>query len=322
MDGVAHIEVAEHDEALIESTDDPRAWLFSDAELRATPAAECGLEKGLEKWVMTQLVAHVEQLGAELSVPQLAISVAIKLMQRYLMLESITEVVAPACLPAAALFLACKMQECPRRLRQIVIVSYRIRIRSDSATLAQLDAFTASATAAAEAAQVTAGNNLNAVPVPPDAFAMPNALFRRERDAVLHHEQAILRAVAFDLHVEHPYKYIMELIEAFADCRDSADKRSVTQISWNFLNDSFRTLSHLRFTEKEIASAALLLASRFCGVGLKPYVVSAQVLLVTDANAPTPSPERITWWQYFELDAERIMQAANMMLDSYDSKPP
>mmetsp|Transcript_1607 Transcript_1607/g.3416 ORF Transcript_1607/g.3416 Transcript_1607/m.3416 type:complete len:336 (+) Transcript_1607:2081-3088(+) len=315
VDGSGEMESGE--ETLIESTDDPRAWVFSEQEILCTPAAQHGVQKNVERWIMAQFVGHIEQLGAELNVPQLAMAVAIKLLQRYLMVESVTRVFAASALPAAALFLACKMQECPRRLRQVVIVSYRIRIAGEPGTLKQLDAYTATATAAADAQALAGASSTSQVPS--DAFAMPNALFRRERDAVLHHEQAILRAVAFDLHVEHPYRYIMELIDAYTDCKGDNDKRMVTQISWNFLNDSFRTLSHMRFNEKEIASAALLLAARFCGVALKKHEVplsSADVQSSTTAAKPVFE----AWWQHFGQDPERIMNAAHMMLDSYDTK--
>eukprot|EP00186_Timspurckia_oligopyrenoides_P001331 CAMPEP_0182451274 /NCGR_PEP_ID=MMETSP1172-20130603/43631_1 /TAXON_ID=708627 /ORGANISM="Timspurckia oligopyrenoides, Strain CCMP3278" /LENGTH=317 /DNA_ID=CAMNT_0024649033 /DNA_START=1064 /DNA_END=2017 /DNA_ORIENTATION=- len=301
------------EEAVFVSPDCPLAWVFADEELECTPSRLNGLSAKHERWMMSQFVGHIEVLGEELNIPQLARAVAIKILQRFILLESLFDHSCLPSLPAAALFLACKLQECPRRLRQVVIVSYRLRIEADevasknaresglvstSASTTPYQSSLALLRSYSAAASATGGSRASGTA---PEFTIPPQIFRHERDAVLQHEQSILRSIAFDLNIDHPYKYMVELVETYIDSSDPTKRRAVLQACWNFLNDSFRTMTHMKYDEREVASGAFLLATQFSDAGLRLY-------------------EGIPWWQHFRCDPKRISGAANMMLDAYDTK--
>jgi hypothetical protein len=74
--------------------------------------------------------------------------------------------------------------------------------------------------------------------------------------------------VAFDLTVEHPYKYLLTYVKGIKG------NRNLAQVAWNFVNDRFelfiyiskyslRTTLCLQFKPQLIASAAIYLASKF-----------------------------------------------------------
>lgn len=76
------------------------------------------------------------------------------------------------------------------------------------------------------------------------------------------YEQIILRGLAFDLHVEHPYKYLLNYMK-YLKC-DS----KFAQLAWSIVNDSFYTTLCLRYKPNEIAVSAMDITSRLLNVKL------------------------------------------------------
>jgi len=86
-------------------------------------------------------------------------------------------------------------------------------------------------------------------------------------------ERILLQTLAFDLKVDHPYKYVLSYCKHVG----GDDHKNIMQFAWNFANDSFRTTLCLQYEPSFIAAAAVYLSSNFKKI---------------------PLPEK--WWERFE----------------------
>ncbi len=204
-------------------------WLFSASELEESPSRISGISKEVELRIVSRTARFLLEVGRDISVPQLTVSVAIKLFQRFFMLESMVKH-SPPQVAAACLFLSCKVQETHKRLKDVIYWTVKTRTRGS--------------------------------PDFPDGMDMfeDSQGYYEEKTAILDKEREVLRVLNFDLTVEHPYQHIWTLNKAFLGT--SALQRYVLQAAWNFINDSFRTYVHVRYDPREIATAALFLSAR------------------------------------------------------------
>ncbi|GIL45138.1 hypothetical protein Vafri_2471, partial [Volvox africanus] len=143
-------------------------------ELRATnPSIRDGLDPDKEVLWRRQYCKLIQEAGMALKIPQWGgISVAITLCHRFFAIKSMKKndrfLVATACL-----FLAAKIEESPKLLKNVIMESERIRHTKNPAALRALD------------------DPVN---------------FDRLREEVLQAERAVLYTLGFDLKIEQPYK--------------------------------------------------------------------------------------------------------------------
>jgi cyclin T len=142
----------------------------------------------------------------------------------------------------AALFLAGKVEETPKKLRDVITECYKIRHKNAEISPEEMNTL---------------------------------------REEVLVAERVLLQTLAFDLTVEHPYKYLLQYVKTIEGDRELA------QTAWNFVNDSLRTTLCLQFRPPLIASAAIYLASKFLRVQL------------------TKSGEK-PWWEIFDAKIQDL----------------
>jgi len=132
----------------------------------------------------------------------------------------------------ACLFLAGKVEETPKSLREVVRVSYLVQHKNEY------------------------------------DFAVKQIhqqdCFEDQKQRLLNAERLLLHALRFDFNVDHPYKHILSLAKrAFEDVHVTQNfSRNLTQVAWNFANDSLRTTLCLQFNARSIAAAVLYLASK------------------------------------------------------------
>lgn len=134
----------------------------------------------------------------------------------------------------ACTFLAGKVEETPKKLRDVIVKSHHIRHSFEHGEDTRYD-----------------------------ALRTDSPAYENLRESVLTAERKILQLLAFDLSIEHPYKYIIEFVKRVAD-----GNKKVAQAAWNFVNDSLRTTLCLQYRAHVIASAAIFLAARHCTVQL------------------------------------------------------
>lgn len=256
-------------------TPEDNPWLFTAEEVKETPSRVQDLPEGVETKVVAKTAQFLQECGRKLTIPQLTVSVAIKLFQRFFMLESMLVYQAPL-VAAACLFLSCKVQETHKRLRDIIYCTVKVRTRD--------------------------------TPDFPDGMDMyeDSAGYFDEKNSILDKERDVLRVLNFDLTVDHPYKHLWTLTSSYLP--NGHTRRSVTQAAWNFLNDSFRTYIHVRYDSREIATAALFLATKL----LKYHLPDGS------AKDPTTGKRLLAWHELFRVDLYRIEEICTSLLDMYE----
>merc|ERR1712110_1223434 len=125
----------------------------------------------------------------------------------------------------ASIMLASKIEECPRRNRDVINVFHHIK-------------------------QVRNERNIHPLPLDQHYINLKNQVIKGER--------RILKELGFCVHVKHPHKYL------FMYCKvlDMIKRKHFVQTAWNFMNDSLRSDVFMRYNPESIACACLYLAAR------------------------------------------------------------
>ncbi|XP_049554891.1 cyclin-L2 isoform X4 [Orcinus orca] len=125
----------------------------------------------------------------------------------------------------ACVHLASKIEEAPRRIRDVINVFHRLRHLREKKK-----------------------------PVPllldQDYVNLKNQIIKAER--------RVLKELGFCVHVKHPHKIIVMYLQVL-ECERN---RHLVQTSWNYMNDSLRTDVFVRFQPESIACACIYLAAR------------------------------------------------------------
>jgi len=199
------------------------AWVFNKQQMEDTPSIRAGMAINKEVDLRRDTCGYIQQLGMKLKMPQYTIATAITYFQRFFMRHRFQEydrhLVGSACL-----FLAGKAEETPRKLKDTVAVSYRLK-HPDKPSLV------------------------------PDS---QETLKRHEKLVGI--EREVLKAILFNMRVEHPYQDLIKTVKAMTGPRELA------QTAWNLINDSLRTTVALRFPPKSIAVSAIYLASKMAKI--------------------------------------------------------
>ncbi|KAE9599168.1 putative cyclin [Lupinus albus] len=128
------------------------------------------------------------------------------------------------------MFLAGKVEETPRPLKDVILISYEIIHKKDP-------------TAASRIKQ--------------------KEVFDQQKDLILLGERVVLTTLGFSFNIQHPYKPLVEAIKKF-----NVAKNALAQVAWNFVNDGLRTSLFLQFKPHHIAAGAIFLAAKFLKVKL------------------------------------------------------
>lgn len=163
--------------------------------------------------------AFIQDCGKALRLPQLSIATALAFYHKFYRVNSYKDYdrfnIAATCL-----FLASKVEESPKKLKDVVLETMR-------------------------AEKKAAGEKLNE--------ADSKELLER-KDKVLVTERILLQTLNFNLSLEHPYKPLLAYVRA------TGGTRSLAQVAWNYINDSLRTTICLDFEPRAVAAAVFALA--------------------------------------------------------------
>ncbi|CAI5519132.1 unnamed protein product, partial [Closterium sp. Naga37s-1] len=159
--------------------------------------------------------------------PQITIATAIVFCHRFFMRQSHAKndryAIATVCM-----FLAGKVEETPRALREVVQKSLDAQARKDPAAAAKL----------------------------------PHKE-EQQKELILVGEGLVLATLGFDLNVAHAYKPLVAAIKRF-----KVAQQALAQVAWNFINDGLRTSLCLQVRAEQFAAGAISLAAKFLRVKL------------------------------------------------------
>lgn len=261
---------------------DERVWLFTAEEVEITPSRIDGVSYSTEALILARTAAFMQDSCRKLLLPQLTIAVALKLFQRFFMLESMA-VHKPPKVAAACLFLACKVQETRMSVKDIIYWTVKVRTR-------------------------------NTVDFPDGQDIHEGSPgFYDEKRAIIDYEREVLRVLNFDITCDHPYKHLWTLNEHFLrkSSREPGrpDGRAVVQSAWNFINDSFRLYIHVRYDPRVIASAVLYLAA-----SLHSYELPDGT-----GFCPRTGNRLVGWHECFKADMREVVEIGEQIMNLYES---
>lgn len=127
--------------------------------------------------------------------------------------------------------LASKIEEAPRRIRDVINVFHHIK-------------------------QVRAQKPITALLIDQHYVTLKTQVIKAER--------RVLKELGFCVHVKHPHKLIVMYLQVL--CFEK--NQMMMQMAWNFMNDSLRTDVFVRYQPETIACACIYLTARKLGVPL------------------------------------------------------
>uniref|UniRef100_A0A8C8DQC3 Cyclin L1a n=1 Tax=Oryzias sinensis TaxID=183150 RepID=A0A8C8DQC3_9TELE len=142
----------------------------------------------------------------------------------------------PQIVAMASIYLASKIEEAPRRIRDVINVFHHLRQLRGKKTPSPL---------------ILDQNYINT------------------KNQVIKAERRVLKELGFCVHVKHPHKIIVMYLQVL-ECEKN---QPLVQTAWNYMNDSLRTNVFVRFQPETIACACIYLAARVLQIPLpsKPY---------------------------------------------------
>eukprot|EP00126_Sphaerothecum_destruens_P012714 Sdes_comp21773_c0_seq1m20346 len=209
-------------------TETSNRWYFTKEQLDKTPSRREGIDANAENAYRVDGATIIQDIGMHLKLPQLTIATAIVFFHRFYMYQSFKEF-SRWSMGICCLFLAGKVEETPKKLRDILIAGHHMRFLKT---------------------QRNSPNQTKYVPLSPDSKE-----FWDEKETLLYNERILLQTLGFDLSVEHAYQYLLNYVKALKGNKELA------QTAWNFLNDCLRTTLCLQHPPQRIATSVILLAA-------------------------------------------------------------
>ena len=200
-----------------------------------TPSVLDGLTPLKERENRSKGVNFIIQVGIMLKLPQVTLATASVFLHRFFMRWSMVDVEGKKgmhyySVGATSLFLATKVEENCRKMRELVIACVRVAQKNPSKIVDEQD-----------------------------------KEYWRWKDTILHMEDVLLEALCFDLSLEPPYKTLFEFLVYFGE----EDNKKLRNVAWAFVNDSCLTTLCLLFPSRTIAASALYVGAKHCDVSFR-----------------------------------------------------
>ncbi|KAK2148453.1 hypothetical protein LSH36_497g02057 [Paralvinella palmiformis] len=270
--------------------------LIPEEKLSPTPSVEDGMDKEVEQDLRILGCELIQTAGILLKLPQASIEVAMAtgqvIFQRFYYSKSFVkhnmETVAMACINMAS-----KIEERPRRIRDVINVFHHIK-------------------------QVKHGKTISPLVLDQNYINLKNQVIKAER--------RVLKELGFCVHVKHPHKIIITYLQVLeceknqplaqmACSQQTGQDRIVslsveaTSLSFgvhlspvrNYMNDSFRSNVFVRFHPETIACACIYLAGR---------------------KLKVPLPNNPPWYALFNVEEADIQDVCVSILELYSRKKP
>ncbi|ETN82322.1 Cyclin protein [Necator americanus] len=204
--------------------------------LQDPPSLADGMDRETEKNLRFFGCSLIQEGAVLLKLPQVAAATGQILFQRFYYLKSFLkfryEHTVMACL-----LLASKIEEEPRRTRDVYNVFYRLE---------QLHKLRESGRA------VTDDTAARLKPPPLDIS------YVNTKNNIIKAERRLLATLGFVVHVKHPHK----LICAYCFVLRAHHRTDLIQRAWTYMNDGLRTDMFVRYSPETIACACIFLAAR------------------------------------------------------------
>ncbi|KAJ0245077.1 hypothetical protein HA466_0185660 [Hirschfeldia incana] len=198
-------------------------FYIPEEEIKNSPSRKDGIDETTETTLRIYGSDLIQEAGILLRLPQGVIATGQVLFHRFYCKKSLAKfdvkIVAASCV-----WLASKLEENPKKARQVIIVFHRMECRRKNLPLEHLELFSKK------------------------YFELKVELSRTERH--------VLKEMGFVCHVEHPHKFISNYLATLETPPE------LRQEAWNLANDSLRTTLCVRFRSEVVACGVVYAAAR------------------------------------------------------------
>ncbi|TPX59785.1 hypothetical protein PhCBS80983_g02208 [Powellomyces hirtus] len=195
------------------------------AQLERTPSEEDGIPKALENELRALGCELIQSAGILLRLPQVAMATAQVLLQRYYYMASL-KLASVRDIAMGAVFLASKVEETPRKIKDIInVFAWLIDQYRD---------------------------------VTPRVESYAGLQYNGFKDGLASGEMRILCKLGFNVQVQQPHGFMINYMQSL----DIAENEELAQTAWNYLNDGLRTNIYVCYQPSTIACAAIFLSAR------------------------------------------------------------
>lgn len=208
-------------------------WLFTPEELLRSPSILDGMPVAQELANRQKGVNFITQVGIMLKLPQLTLATASVYLHRFFMRHAMVQNNKPGLhhysVAATAIFLATKVEENYRKMRELVVACCRVAQKQPNLVVDE-----------------------------------QNKEYWKWRDTILHNEDLLLEALCFDLQLEQPYRILLDFLRFYG----IQENKMLRNCSWAFLNDSLITTLCLQMSPTAIAGSALYMGVKMAEITL------------------------------------------------------
>eukprot|EP00898_Chlorokybus_atmophyticus_P007391 jgi/Chlat1/7653/Chrsp64S07168 len=199
------------------------SFYVSEEELVNSPSAQDGVDPDMEAKLRYYGCDLIQTAGILLRLPQAAMATGQVVLHRFYCKQSLARWNVKT-LAMASVWLAAKLEESPRKIRDVLCVFHRIEQRRTGGSVHVLD--------------------------------MWSEQYEKSKSEVIRAERHILKEMGFIAHVEHPHKFVISLIQTLNFPPE------LRQPCWNMVNDSLRTSLCVRYKTEVVACGVIYLAAR------------------------------------------------------------
>ncbi|XP_046399691.1 cyclin-T2-like [Ischnura elegans] len=160
-------------------------WYFTKEQLANSPSKKCGIDADKELSFRQHAANFIQDMGQRLQVSQLCINTAIVYMHRFYIFHSFTHFHRNA-IAAAALFLAAKVEEQPRKLEHVIKVAHICLHRE----------------------------------LPP--LDTKSELYLEQAQMLVFNENVLLQTLGFDVAIDHPHTHVVRCCHLVRASKDLA----------------------------------------------------------------------------------------------------
>ncbi|WOL15612.1 cyclin-L1-1 isoform X3 [Canna indica] len=197
-------------------------FYLTDEQLKNSPSRKDGIDEETETTLRIYGCDLIQEGGILLKLPQVVMATGQVLFHRFYCKKSFARFSVKS-VAASCLWLASKLEECPKEAKHVIIVFHRMECRREN--------------------------------LPTELFDVFKKYTELEKDLITT-ERHLLREVGFICHVEHPH----QLISNYLATLDAPHE--LMQEAWNLANDSLRTTLCVRFKSEVIACGVVYAAAR------------------------------------------------------------
>jgi hypothetical protein len=257
--------------------------ILPEEVLSNTPSRKDGIDFTEELMHRVFGCELIQEAGILMKLPQVVMATGQNIFHRFFYRKSFKRydafTVAMGCI-----LLACKIEEKPKYLRDVVFVFHHMYQRRKNLKLKPLE--------------------------------LGGERYTSWKNELITIERFLLKELGFSFYsvLDHPHKYILYYIKMLNGTKELA------QVAWNYLNDSLRLDLCLRYPAQEIACAAVFMASRKCDFPLPDSDEHESVHEngLSDSSLSAGNPRKsVCWWMLMTNDKKRILTICEAILELY-----